>query len=285
MASRADGVMATDWLHDASYLAAGEAGALPLVLIHGFLGGAAQWEAEIEAFSGERRVLAFDLPGFAGAADQTPCTSIAQFADAVVSRLDAMQVERFVLLGHSMGGMIVQEIAARFPGRVAKLMLYGTGPLGHMPHRFEPLEASRQRLRAEGIVRSTERIVATWFVEGNKAEGYQRLTSIGSAANPEAAEAAILAMADWDGRENLRHVLMPTLILWGDSDRSYRWPQVELLWRDIPHASLAVLPGTSHAAHLEKPRLFHAIVHDFLTSVSTPKGAESQMHIGVQKPG
>ena len=54
------------------------------------------------------------------------------------------------------------------------------------------------------------------------------------------------------------------LVLWGERDRSYSWSQVEMLWKTLPNAELAVMPGAAHAAHLEKPKLFHAILDDFL---------------------
>jgi pimeloyl-ACP methyl ester carboxylesterase len=71
-------------------------------------------------------------------------------------------------------------------------------------------------------------------------------------------------MSHWDGRGALSRLTMPTLVLWGDGDKSYRWPQVEALWQGLPAAGLAVIPGTAHAVHLEKPALFHAVLDDFL---------------------
>jgi pimeloyl-ACP methyl ester carboxylesterase len=59
---------------------------------------------------------------------------------------------------------------------------------------------------------------------------------------------------------------MPCRIIWGDADRSYRWPQVAALWQGIAGAELGVIPAASHAAHLEKPELFAALLRDFLSS-------------------
>ena len=53
--------------------------------------------------------------------------------------------------------------------------------------------------------------------------------------------------------------------IWGDADRSYRWPQVETLWTNLPDVRLSVIPGSAHAAHLEKPHLFHSLIDDFLS--------------------
>ncbi|MFN3847578.1 MAG: alpha/beta fold hydrolase [Paracoccaceae bacterium] len=238
-----------------------------LVLVHGFLGGARQWEREIAHFSDRFDVIAPDLPGFGAAAHQPGRASIAGMAAAVFDLLDSLGVDRFILLGHSMGGMIAQEMAATRPQSVQRLVLYGTGPLGLMPDRFEPIPISQKRLRDEGIVRTSARIAATWFKNGSDAPAFQHIAEIGAEADISAAEAAFGAMAEWDGRAVLTRLTMPTLIVWGDADRSYRWPQVESLWTGLIDVRLSVIPGAAHAAHLEKPVLFLTTVEDFLSEV------------------
>lgn len=235
-----------------------------VVLVHGYLGGAAQWAGEIAALSDRFDLFAPALPGFGDAAGAPPLTSIADFAAHVLDQIDARGAERFILLGHSMGGMIAQDMARRVPERVERLVLYGTGPLGAMPDRFEPLAVSLERLRREGVARTAGRIAATWFVDGDSAPGFALVRDIAARASTDAAIAALLAMAEWDGRANLGRITAPTLILWGEKDRSYRWPQVETLWTGLPNGSLAVVPGASHAVHLEKPAIFRALLDDFI---------------------
>ncbi|QGX99124.1 alpha/beta fold hydrolase [Roseovarius faecimaris] len=239
----------------------------PLVLVHGFLGGSAQWEAEIERFSGSHDVIAPDLPGFGEAAGLAARKGVDGLADYVIEFLDKLGISTFALLGHSMGGMIVQTIAAKIPDRVEKLVLYGTGPLGLMPNRFETIEESRQRFRADGVAKTIRRVGATWVLDAETDAGRAVVAQLARVGDPASSEAALMAydgMETWDGRGNLEGMSMPTLILWGDTDRSYRWPQVEEMWTKIPNAKLAVIPGTSHAAHLEKPCLFHCLLADFL---------------------
>lgn len=242
----------------------------PLVLVHGYLGGSAQWQAEIDRFAERYDVIAPDLPGFAGSAGLPPADRIARFAQAVVELLDELGLGRITLLGHSMGGMVVQELAARHPERIARLILYGTGPLGAMPDRFERLETSRERIRSDGVARTIRRIGATWFRAGEAARGFEVVAQLGAQASEDAALAGLDAMSHWDGRGALDRLSMPTLVLWGDGDRSYRWPQVEALWQGLPDAALAVVPGTAHAVHLEKPALFHALLEDFLDGTAAP---------------
>lgn len=239
----------------------------PLVLVHGFLGGSAQWEAQIAHFRTTHDVIAPDLPGFGEASDLPGRVGIEGLADYVIEVLDRLGVKDFALLGHSMGGMIVQTIAAKIPDRVKKLVLYGTGPLGLMPDRFETIDVSRQRLLADGIMKTIRRVGATWVLDSKSAAGQSHVDTLARIGAPASREAALMAydgMERWDGRPHLEFLPMPTLILWGDTDRSYRWPQVQEMWEKIPNAELAVMPGTSHAAHLEKPALFNHLLDDFL---------------------
>jgi pimeloyl-ACP methyl ester carboxylesterase len=121
------------------------------------------------------------------------------------------------------------------------------------------------RLEAEGVAATADRICATWFCAGDRAPGYGVTRDIARLAGTEAACNALAAMRDWDGRAALSGLRMPCRILWGDRDRSYRWPQVAALWQGISGAELGVVPAASHAVHMEKPSLFNSILRDFLT--------------------
>lgn len=253
------GVMASQTLNVAR-AGNGEA----LVLVHGYLGGSSQWAAELEALGAHLDVIAPDLPGFGQSRHLMSPFEIGGYARAVLACLDELGVERFHLLGHSMGGMIVQEMVRLAPQRVNRLVLYGTGPLGLLPGRFETMARSRERLAEDGVEATARRISATWLLHREQSPRAKALGDLAAQASAQAAEAGLWAMERWDGRSHLPHITQPTLIVWGDQDRSYQWPQVEQLWRQIPGASLAVLPHCSHALHLEYPDLFHRLVLDFL---------------------
>lgn len=240
-----------------------------LVFVHGYLGGSLQWSAQVAAFSKYFTVITPDLPGYGlNNTLQSPET-IGGYAAYVLDELDKQGIDSFDLLGHSMGGMIVQEMVARAPARVNKLILYGTGPIGVMPGRFESIEESKQRLMSEGVASSARRISAKWFVGGADSFAYQGCADIAVQASAQAADAGLSAMQAWSGRDTLSKIASLTLVLWGDQDKSYLWAQPEELWRKIPDASLSVVAGCSHAVHLEKPELFNTIALDFLmTEVS-----------------
>ena len=239
----------------------------PLVLVHGYLGGSAQWTAEIAQWQAGFDVLAVDLAGYGQARGLTAPTTIALHARAVLATLDHLGIHRFHLLGHSMGGMVAQEMVQQAPQRVNHLVLYGTGPLGSIPGRFETMARSRERLAADGVEATARRICATWLLAREASPAYPALAELATQASAQAAEAGLWAMEAWDGRAALPAIGAPTLVLWGEHDRSYGWDQIESLWRGIPGASLAVVPACAHALHLERPALFQMLVREFLHSV------------------
>lgn len=242
-----------------------------LVLVHGYLGGSAQWAATIESLSDAFDVIAVDLAGYGDACGQPAPTAMADHARAVLATLDHLGVDRFHLLGHSMGGMVAQDLTHQAPDRVRRLVLAGTGPLGSIPGRFETMARSRERLAEDGVARTARRICATWLLERDASPVFEPLAALACRASAQAAEAGLWAMERWDGRAWLADIRQPTLVLWGEHDRSYQWPQIEALWRGIRSASLGVLPGCSHALLLERPALFHALVREFLSSPA-PQG-------------
>lgn len=237
-----------------------------LVLVHGYLGGSIQWKDQIEALGPHFDLVAIDLPGYGKSNHLHAPSEITEHARAVLEHLDSLGIEHFHLLGHSMGGMVVQEIVHQAPKRVDRLVLYATGPQGSIPGRFETLARSRERLAEDGVHRTARRISAVWLRDREESPAYEDLAALACQASEQAALAGLWAMEGWDGRAYLGEIRQPTLVFWGDRDRSYSWTQIEKLWREIPNTSLAVLPDCSHALHLERPALFHSILIEFLSA-------------------
>lgn len=235
-----------------------------LVMQHGYIGGHTIWTPQIPFFSRFFDVIIPDLPGHAGSAHVPPCETIECMAEAVLELLDDLSVDRFHLLGHSMGGMVVQAMAAQAGERIEKLVLYGTACSGAMPKRFEPFSETAKTMERDGIEATGRRIGATWFRQGEKAPLYMMCQNSGIGTTLETALAGLRAMPAWDGTDALAGFDMPTLVMGGDGDRSYSLEEMTHLARSIPDARLAIMPGCAHNAHLEKPDMFNQILADFL---------------------
>lgn len=230
------------------------------------MGGGAQWEPQQADLPGEYELVAVDLPGFGKNSHLPAIDTIGGFADWVIAELDRRDIKKYHLLGHSMGGMVVQEISRRDPGRIDHLILYATGAVGVLPGRFESIEESKKRAKIEGAKTTARRIAATWFLEKECAPAYRDCAKIAEQSTPAAISAGLDAMQSWSGVEFLPSIDSKTLVIWGDGDRTYQWPQIQLLWNTIRHASLAVVPDCAHAVHLEKPEIFNRLVLDFLNT-------------------
>lgn len=236
----------------------------PFVLVHGYLGSSEMWTFQKEFFSNDYRVITPALPGFGESHNVKSLDSINKMAKEIINVLDQKKIDKFNLIGHSMGGMIVQEMTKLAGNKVEKLICYGTGPRGNMPERFETIDQSRERLNTEGLTDTAHRIAKTWFVKEDKAKHFDLCSKAGKLTSLKAADAALVAMKNWDGLENLKNIKNKTLIIWGDKDRAYNRNQIDTLNENITDSNLVIFEGCSHNVHLENSEKFNKTVHDFL---------------------
>ena len=236
----------------------------PLVLVHGFLGSSKMWKPQIDFFKYHFRVITPDLPGFGRSNKAKSHNSIQSIANLLLDRLEEKKIDKFHLLGHSMGGMIVQEMAKKSGGKISKLVCYSTGPKGEMPGRFETVDQSRENIKKNGLEVTAKNIAQTWFVLGEKAKYFDLCLEAGKQTSIEAADNALIAIKNWDGVKNLQDIKNNTLIIWGDKDKSYNLGQVQTLEKNISDSNLVIFKGCAHNVHLEQPDQFNHTIKDFL---------------------
>ena len=224
----------------------------PLVLVHGYLGSSEMWKFQKEYLSKYFRVITPALPGFGESHDIKSLNSINLMAKNILKLIDNKKIYKFNLLGHSMGGMIVQEIARISGDRINKLICFATGPIGDIPGRFESID------------KSIERIPSNWFVEGKNSNNYFLCENAVKNISKKTAQNALIAMRDWNGFENLKNIKNKTLIIWGDRDKSYNYEQISLLKKFIKESYLKIFEGCCHNVHLEEPEKFNQTVKEFL---------------------
>ena len=235
-----------------------------LVLVHGFMGSSEMWNPQIKHFKKYFRVISPALPGFGKSKEIKSCDSIESMAKTILDYLEKKKIKKFNLLGHSMGGMIAQEITRLAANKILKLICYGTGPRGNIPGRFESIDESREKLKLNGLSVTANRIAKTWFIEGDRAQYFYLCEQAGKQTSIEAADNGLVAMKNWSGMKNLKNIKNKTLIIWGDQDRAYNYNQIETLNNKISKSELKIFKGCSHNVHLEKPNEFNYIITEFL---------------------
>ena len=236
----------------------------PLVLIHGFLGSSEIWEPQIKFFKNNFRVITPDLPGFGKSNNIKSHNSIKSISNLLLDCLEKKKINKFNLLGHSMGGMIVQEMAKKAKDNISKLICYSTGPRGQMPGRFETVDQSRENLKKKGLETLVKNIVKTWFIKKEEAKYFKKCIEVGKLTSVEAADNAFIAFKNWNGVDSLKNIKNKTLIVWGDQDKSYGINEIELLKKNILNSSLVIFKGCAHNVHLEKVDEFNNKILNFL---------------------
>jgi len=236
----------------------------PLVLVHGFLGNAEMWRPQIDEFKKYFRVIAPDLPGYGKNNKYKLINSIEGFASEIFNFLQNLKIEKFNLVGHSMGGMIVQQMSVNFSSHINKLICYSTGSIGEMPNRFETIDESRKKIKTNGLEITSLNIAKTWFVNGENDPNFYLCKNASSETTLDAADASLVAMKSWNGKNNLYKINNKTLIIWGDLDKSYDKNQIDILHSNIKNSELKIVNGFAHNVHLENPKIFNKLLLDFL---------------------
>ena len=236
----------------------------PLVLIHGFLGSSKMWEPQINFFKNHFRVITPDLPGFGKSNKAKSHNSIQSIANLLMDCLEEKKIDKFYLLGHSMGGMIVQEMAKKYGNKIVKLICYSTGPRGEMPGRFESVDQSRKNLKKKGLEITVKNIAKTWFVRKENAKYFDICIEAGKQTSTKAADDALIAFKNWNGVDALKNIKNETLIVWGDQDRSYNLEQIKTLEKSIKKSKLVIFKNCAHNVHLEQPDQFNKVIKNFL---------------------
>jgi len=236
----------------------------PLVLVHGFLGSSKMWEPQINFFKNHFRVITPDLPGFGKSNKAKPHNNIQSIANLLLDCLEEKKIDKFYLLGHSMGGMIVQEMAKKAGEKISKLVCYSTGPRGEMPGRFETVDQSRENLKKNGLEITAKNIAKTWFIKGEDAKYFDICIEAGKQTSMEIVDNILIAFKNWNGVDTLKNIKNETLIVWGDQDKSYNLEQVQTLEKNIVKSKLIIFKNCAHNVHLEKIEEFNRTIINFL---------------------
>lgn len=248
---------------DLGHIGAGEAGSggTPIVFLHGVGSDKSVWNPQLGHFSGARRAIAFDYPGY-GESDPAPDgTTRDDYAAAIFAGMDSLGVEAAHICGLSLGGIVAIAMHAAAPERCASLILadtFAVHPDG--PGIYERSVAASADLRALAEAR-VDFLLAPGALVDVRTEVIETMARIAPSAYRVGAEAVWLA----DQRDRAAAIRVPTLVIVGESDRVTPPDLSRALAGMIADARLETIPGAGHISNLERPAAFNAAVGEFLT--------------------
>ncbi len=226
----------------------------------------------LHGIGGGHVAVAWDMPGYGHSAPIEPYT-FKGLAQSCIDLIDALQCAHVVLLGHSMGGMVAQEVVARRPDRVSRLVLCGTSAAfgkrtdgrsadawaqQFIAQRTAPLDAG------QSMAEVAQRLVPQMVGPGSLPEGL-RLAEHCMAGVPAATyRRALDCLVTFDRQAALSAIGVPTLLIGGEFDRVAAPAVMKQMAEVIPDARYAELKGIGHLMNLEAPDDFDALLLDFL---------------------
>ena len=218
----------------------------PLVLVHGLASSTRWWRRNMAALADHFRVYAVDLSEF-GDRRLRPRFVLRQAAHYLARWMDAVNLEQANLIGHSMGGRIVAELAAEYPARVDRLVLVNAAilPFGHGYLK-----------QSWGMMRAFQRISLSLFP-------VLLYDTLHTGVLPVLLTGRELMKTNLEHR--LTHIAAPTLIIWGEDDTIVPLALGYRLHQQLPHSQFALIKGAMHVPMWEKPAEFNRLALDFLT--------------------
>ncbi len=243
----------------------------PLLWITGFTISAAVFAPVVPLYDRHFDNVVFDNRGAGRSAAPWRPTSIPELAGDAAGLLDHLGIASAHVIGLSMGGMVAQELALRFPEKVRGLVLGGTTPGGPLAARpsLRELAALGGAMATEGRGPGRPWLAGALFSDRFRREQPDRVRELlrGFAAHrppPQGAWAHWWATVYHDTVSRLGDIRAPTLVMHGGDDAMAPLANARMLAARIPDAELVVVPGAGHAYLLERPERSLELLIDWL---------------------
>ena len=263
------------------YEVTGRVGRTPVLMIQGLGASKNAWNLQRIAMATRFRIISFDNRG-AGRSDKpTEPFTLEQMADDAIAVLDAAGIETAHVVGASMGGVISQIVAVKYPHRVRSLTLVCTACRNH-PWRQELLQSWAKTAEEKGMI-EVGKEAAQWVMSPRS---FRRLVPAFTWMGPLAAlrprhsfVSQIHAILDTreDLVDQLSTITAPTMVIVGNQDILTPRGDSEEIAERIPNSELVVISGAAHGLMMEHSSTFNKILIEFLQRAELARVAEQQL--------
>ncbi|HKJ26628.1 MAG TPA: alpha/beta hydrolase [Anaerolineales bacterium] len=254
-------------------------GGFPLVFVHAGIADSRMWDDQIKAFSQDYRVVTYDMRGYG---QSPPAKEEFSHYEDLTALLDALHIERCVLVGCSKGGGVAMDAALAAPEKVAGLVI--SGGIAHglelesekefkIPQYWEEAVAA---FKADDLETAAEMEVRVWVdgfnqPVGRAAEAIRekvRMMDLIALQNEKKAPEGLEKVMEPKAGTRLNEFNMPVLFLCGSLDDDEIQVAHQEMAAKMPKAELMILDGLAHMPNMEAPTTFNAILLDFVQGVT-----------------
>ncbi len=242
----------------------------PLIILHGLFGSARNWQGIARILADDYTVYALDLRNHGGSPHADEMTYELMAAD-VLEFMNQANIEKTVLLGHSMGGKVAMELALSAPSKVSRLIIVDIAPVEYQ-HNFDevlvglyhiPLDQVNSRKEAdEYLAQKISSLSLRQFLLQNlltnSEGGYQWKVNLASI------EQNMPKIMDFPLQQKAREFIAPSLLINGGQSTYLTSRHHPLINKLFLKATFHTIPGVGHWPHIEAPQAFMSVINNFL---------------------
>lgn len=242
---------------------------LPLVFVHGLGGTSNIWHAQRAGLAKYFKVVTLDLPG-SGRSDKTERTyTMERWVEQLSGFADAVKLDKFVLVGHSMTTVLAQKFAAKHGSRLHALVL--CGPITELgPAGKEAIAKRAETVQKEGMIAVADQVIAGALSPATR-EANPPFTGLFRemllSHDPVCYAGHCHALAHGSAKGDQANIKCPTLILVGDQDGVTPLANARAIAAAVPGARIRIIPATAHLTMAERPEAFNAALTEFLAAL------------------
>jgi 3-oxoadipate enol-lactonase len=252
-----------------NYILEGPASEPIVTMSHSLATDLTMWDPQVPELRSHYRVLRYDTRGHGGTDAPPGPYALEQLTDDVRALLQALGITQTHFIGLSMGGMIGQMLALRYPHLLQSLLLCDT--MSRVPLEAKPMWEERIRIaEAQGMEPHVELTLERWFSAPFRAKGGSVLDTVRAmirSTNPRGYAGCCHAIAALSLTEHLKLLNLPTLIIVGEEDVGTPVAASHTMHEQIKGSELVILKSASHLSNMEQPEAFNRAVMAFLQKI------------------
>ncbi len=227
---------------------------VPIVLVHGAGGSSKSWSEQLAIFDGQYNAWAMNLPGH-GKSEGSLLSNINDMTKFINDFIEALSLDKFVLVGHSMGGAIAQEFALQYPEQLRGLVLIATGArLKVSQEILDTLAAGRMPFK------DVNHLYGSSTPDNKREEALREMNEL----TPDLYWADFEACNKFDKVVSAEKITVTSLIMVGDEDVMTPLKYSQFLSSKLPNAQLSIIKGAGHMCMQEKPTEVTAEIERFI---------------------
>jgi 3-oxoadipate enol-lactonase len=251
----------------------GKEGAPWVVFSHSLACSVRMWDGEIERLKGSYRIMAYDTRGHGQSAAPKGPYTLEALADDLHALLKHLKIDKPHYVGLSMGGMIGQTAALKYPGIFRSMALCDT--TSRYPAEAAPMWAERIKVaEAKGMAPLVQGTLERWFTEATRKNHPEKVKAVAELIEktPVAGYAGCCAaIPKINVTARLKEIRTPTLVICGENDPGTPPAMAREIQQNIPGAKLVLIPQAAHLANVEQPEAFNRALAEFLSSPASAR--------------